>query len=96
MVPPTQLVQCLAPGDTSQLSASKALETAQTKQQEAQARADAMEMEKRTLSTAKKALKAQGKEQREKQMKHIASKLMGKNTQWVFERWCDAMRVSPL
>jgi len=24
-------------------------------------------------------------------MKHIASKLMGKNTQWVFERWCDAM-----
>jgi len=91
MVPPTQLVQCLAPGDASQLSAPKALETAQTKQQEVQARADAMEMEKRTLSTAKEALKAQAKEQREKRTKHIASKLMGKNTQWVFERWCDAM-----
>ena len=61
-VPTMQLVQCLAPGDASQFSAPKALETAQTKQQEVQARADATEMEKRTLSTAKEALKAQGKE----------------------------------
>jgi len=92
MVPPTQLVQCLAPCDASQLAAlSAALETAQTKQQEARARADALEMEKRALSNAKEALEVQGKEQREKRMKHIASKLKGRNAEWVFERWRDAM-----
>ena len=72
-----------------------ALESSRQKQREAEERAQVLEAERRSLLLANQKLIAsqeiEAQEQREKRMRQVVARLMGKNVQWAFEQWCDAM-----
>ena len=76
-----------------------ALETSRQKQREAEERAQILAEEKRSLTLAKQQLimtqEIEAKELREKRMRQVGSRLMGKNVQWAFDRWCEATEGDP-
>ena len=77
-----------------------ALEAARKKQQEAESRASALEVEKREIARAKEQLvlqnEAEARELRDRRMMQVVGRIMGKSVHWAFERWCDAMGLDDL
>jgi len=74
-----------------------ALETARKKQQAAEARAEALEEDKRRLEREKNALVAsqevKEREQRERRMQRVVYRLMNRGIEKSFNKWCDVVEA---
>jgi len=77
----------------SQLTA--ALETAHTKQKEAESKVGGLEAEKKELARENSRLisarEVEANEQRERRLRYVISRIMGKNIDWAFYKWCEAL-----